>query len=142
MISAGIMTSVASDAVVKNMDSHRVLGHDGLHDHTFLAFPYCIAMVFGSVILQGLAVVSLGAHLYKAKEIIVKRSVTPRVSFDDVYEETKIAPSSVVNVTPPVERKFRPQEEKTPPVMKTVVSVISKPADSMKANDNMLSEKL
>lgn len=81
----GIVLSILAADMVDITVDNEMLSHDSDRDHTFLGFPYSLAMMFGSVLLHVIADVTMGAHLYTPKDRVQKGR---KISYEDYEEET------------------------------------------------------
>ncbi|XP_052819438.1 uncharacterized protein LOC128245345 [Mya arenaria] len=157
-LSAGLMLSVTSSYIVDCMYQMELLSFDTPRDHTYLAFPYSIALALGSVLLQFIGILVLGAHIFEPKVTIVKK--TRRMSISTVepgYTEKKPQPpppavkASEQNIPPAAMITTATSAPKAPtkvestPLMKTTVNVTSSrinPPQRKGDTSNILSEKL
>ncbi|XP_052819385.1 uncharacterized protein LOC128245293 [Mya arenaria] len=157
-LSAGLMLSVTSSYIVDCMYQMELLSFDTPRDHTYLAFPYSIALALGSVLLQFIGILVLGAHIFEPKVTIVKKPRRMSIStVEPGYTEKKMQPpppavkASEQNIPPAAMMTTATSAPKAPtkvestPLMKTTVNVTSSrinPPQRKGDTSNILSEKL
>lgn len=86
-ISAGIVVPVVCHEAVYIHYENQLKGLDGLQAHTYISFPYCLALLTGSVVLHLVADITIGYQLYTPKI----REIKSRVYTDDDDEDDDLA---------------------------------------------------
>ena len=87
-ISVGIVLCVMADEVVEIFLQYQLVSDDSKASHTYLGFPYCVAMMLGSVLLHLIAEITMGAHLYEPKT--KKRGKTQQAPSYEYYQDVVI----------------------------------------------------
>lgn len=71
--SAGIAIAVVSNEITYIWFQKELKDFDGLQDHTYIAFPYCLVLLGGSALFHFCTNWTLGSQLYKPKPKVLQR---------------------------------------------------------------------